>query len=202
LIGSIYGIAENVVGFVRNNDVVRASGKEDINYKTTVPYSWNGIAVPGGIPVIAEGKAVAKYIVKMRPNYDLTLAKWSSLNPYSLAWELMPYSFVIDWFLDIGSYMRNLETALIADNQFNSGSLSTLVYCKIRGVVNYSGRNVGGSEFQQLRGDAEKYQSDFTRVLLPSYPLPSLPSFQADLGASRLLSAAALLRGFLPKGMR
>jgi hypothetical protein len=200
LIGSIYGIAENVVGFVRNNDKVSASGKEVISFRTTVPYSFSGITVPGGIPVELEGKAVTRYAITMRPNYDLTLAKWSSLNPYSLAWELMPYSFVIDWFLDIGSYMRNLETALIADNQFNSGIVSKLVYCRIKAAVSSSRYVSTAGEWQEIRGSAEKYQSDFSRVKLPSYPLPTLPSFQMDLGASRLLSAAALLRGFLPKG--
>lgn len=29
-------------------------------------------------------------------------------DPLSLAWELLPYSFVIDWFLPIGSYLSNL----------------------------------------------------------------------------------------------
>lgn len=30
------------------------------------------------------------------------------LNPLSVAWELVPYSFVVDWFLPFGSYLDNL----------------------------------------------------------------------------------------------
>lgn len=30
-------------------------------------------------------------------------------DPYSLAWELLPYSFVFDWFLPIGTYLENLN---------------------------------------------------------------------------------------------
>lgn len=31
-------------------------------------------------------------------------------DPASVAWELIPYSFVVDWFLPIGSYLENLNT--------------------------------------------------------------------------------------------
>lgn len=36
------------------------------------------------------------------------------LDPLSVAWELMPYSFVIDWFIPIGNYLsaRGLKSAL------------------------------------------------------------------------------------------
>lgn len=30
------------------------------------------------------------------------------MNPLSVAWEIIPYSFVVDWFLPIGSYLDNL----------------------------------------------------------------------------------------------
>lgn len=31
-------------------------------------------------------------------------------NPVSLAWELMPYSFVVNWFVDIGSFLAQFDT--------------------------------------------------------------------------------------------
>lgn len=30
-------------------------------------------------------------------------------NPAGIAWELIPYSFVVDWFIPIGSYLENLS---------------------------------------------------------------------------------------------
>lgn len=31
------------------------------------------------------------------------------LDPWSLAWEMLPFSFVVDWFMPIGSYLDNLS---------------------------------------------------------------------------------------------
>ncbi|DAD50819.1 maturation protein [ssRNA phage SRR5466725_14] len=37
------------------------------------------------------------------------------LDPASVAWELMPYSFVVDWFVPIGAYLQNLALARSLD---------------------------------------------------------------------------------------
>jgi hypothetical protein len=46
---------------------------------------------------------------------DSGLSSLSSLgitNPASLAWELLPYSFVVDWFLPIGQFISSLDYTL------------------------------------------------------------------------------------------
>lgn len=54
--------------------------------------------------------------------YLHTLAQKGFTNPLSVAWELVPYSFVVDWFLPIGNYLEQLD----ADSgfSFRAGSLS------------------------------------------------------------------------------
>lgn len=37
-----------------------------------------------------------------------------SMNPFMTAWELVPYSFVVDWFLDIGNTIQALSLATVA----------------------------------------------------------------------------------------
>lgn len=37
------------------------------------------------------------------------LSKTGISNPALLAWELLPYSFVVDWFLPVGNYLRTLD---------------------------------------------------------------------------------------------
>jgi hypothetical protein len=55
---------------------------------------------------------------KFRYNYGLTFEmkeemsverQLGLLDPLSVAWELVPYSFVVDWFVPIGTYLSNLN---------------------------------------------------------------------------------------------
>lgn len=125
-------------------------------------------------------------------NQDYDMTRYTSLNPASIAWELTPYSFVVDWFYDIGGYLRNLETSLLYGNRFDTGYVTDLqvLNCGI------SDANVSDGIVTVHTGTAKS--TSIHRSILSSYPVPLLPTFKADLGSSRLLSAASLLAGFLP----
>ncbi len=120
-------------------------------------------------------------------------ARFSSLNPASIAWELLPYSFVVDWFCDVGGYLRNLETALLYGGRFRNGYKTELAVFEgsFFQNVDYDYYGVVPGGFQEVRGQFSG--SHIKRSLLGEYPHPNRPSFQARLGSSRLLSAAALL---------
>lgn len=51
------------------------------------------------------------------------LASLGLTNPYQLAWEVLPYSFVIDWYLPIGEWLSAMDAD--AGYDFLSGSRST-----------------------------------------------------------------------------
>jgi hypothetical protein len=121
-------------------------------------------------------------------------ARWSTLNPIGIAWELTPYSFVFDWFLNVGGYLRNMETYLQYANKFKAGYRSDLAV--FSGDINYRYLYVNyptGTQFKTGKFEGIR----FKRTILSAYPAPYLPQFQVDLGSSRLLSAAALLGQFL-----
>jgi len=129
-------------------------------------------------------------------------SRWTSLNPVSIAWELTPYSFVADWFFDVGSYLRNLETGLLYNSRFKGGYVSQLAVRKVNfdavSKASRDPREINGRVNCLLRNaEAWRYHTTFRRDLLSSYPMPHRPSFRADLGARRLLSAASLLRQVL-----
>lgn len=119
-------------------------------------------------------------------------ARWSSLNPVSIAWELMPYSFVVDWFYDVGGYLRNVETSLLYMNRFRTGYRTDLSVSKVTCQITDKLVSAGETHSSIHRGTVEHV--DINRKVLTSYPAPYLPSFEAKLGSSRLLSAASLLR--------
>lgn len=126
------------------------------------------------------------HVAMENPEYDA--ARWSSLNPASIAWELLPYSFVIDWIYDIGSFIRNVETGFLYSMFFKNGFISHLQ------SFDATGSGTASTQDGFERGTSSFAYRRFERSVLPSYPFPRKPSLKVDMGSSRLLSAAALLR--------
>jgi hypothetical protein len=132
---------------------------------------------------------------------DFDASRWSSLNPISIAWEVMPYSFVIDWFVNIGGTLRNLETALLERrSKFVNGYWTHLDVVDARYVTPFTRYSAGGGDNWEVDPRTRNWKRiRFERNLLSSYPFPMVPSFRAELGTERLLSAASLLANFLPR---
>jgi hypothetical protein len=46
-------------------------------------------------------------------NLDLALAsQLGVVNPASIAWELIPFSFIVDWFLNVGDFLNQFSDFL------------------------------------------------------------------------------------------
>jgi hypothetical protein len=123
-------------------------------------------------------------------NLTTTLAGFSSLNPVSIGWELIPYSFVFDWFIDIGGYLRSLESAAVYQRGFVDGFLVHGIKQETQSSI-YGG--VGESSYYYRYSTASSRYSTKFRTPLSSIPVPTAPNLQPRLGVSRLFSAAALL---------
>jgi hypothetical protein len=126
------------------------------------------------------------------------LGQFTSLNPASIAWELLPFSFVADWFYDVGGYMRNLETAILTGSQFAVGFQTDTTSYEHIATVSGATSDPGGYSSLSLSSGYQIYRY-FNRAILVSSPLPRAPQFNTDLSSGRLLNAAALLSQFLKK---
>jgi hypothetical protein len=127
---------------------------------------------------------------------DFDLARWTSLNPVSMAWELLPYSFVVDWFFNVGSYLRQLETGLLYNQYFRGGYVSYLWVGNATSQV-VKDYTYPWGEHQHGTGTGYRRYRSFQRTVLTHYPLPYLPSVRTDLGATRMFEAAGLLGNLL-----
>lgn len=129
------------------------------------------------------------------PNALQGAARWTSLNPLSIAWELTPYSFVVDWFLDVGSYLRDCETSYLFNSRFKSGFKSELFCYDTTGSVdfNHLGETLYFTGVVRVKGVAKEIGRVFNRSLLYSYPCPNLPRVNTDLSWNRLITAGALI---------
>lgn len=119
------------------------------------------------------------------------LSKISSLNPASIGWEVIPFSFVVDWIVDIGGYLRSMETAALHRKSFKYGYSEDSRLWESFATYVRTGSTVAYGTYRTRR-------SSFERAVLTGTPYPSLPGFNPKLGWQRLLSAAALLTTFLP----
>lgn len=59
-----------------------------------------------------EVSARGFYQYTIRDAKLLRLSQLGFLNPLSVAWELTPWSFVLDWFVDVGGYISRMDFAL------------------------------------------------------------------------------------------
>lgn len=134
--------------------------------------------------------------VTVGPPSSLTAAsRWTSLNPLSIAWELTPYSFVVDWFFDVGSYLRDAETAYLYNSRFRGGFKSELFLYDTTGEVNFdhSNERIFSAAVVKVKAKSTEKARMFSRTLLTSYPCPHLPRVETDLSWNRLITAAALV---------
>lgn len=85
-------------------------------------------------------------------------------DPASIAWELMPYSFVVDWFIPIGNYLSAKDLSRQIKGTF---IVSTKQYTERRGLQNTD----------QIRGGGGSYNKyvEFRRDIYSSLPSVSLP---------------------------
>lgn len=125
---------------------------------------------------------------------------WTSLSPSVIAWELLPLSFVADWFVSVGDSLSYLENWLLWKNQFRGG------------YVTFSGK---GSENWKTSGVLNNGTTDISmswsgggdssfknRIVLTELPLPFAPRIRVNLNAKRILDSVTLASSFWRKQIR
>lgn len=116
-----------------------------------------------------------------------SLTQLGITNPAMLAWELLPWSFVVDWFLPIGDYLDSFD----ATNgcQFVQGYSTTFKKTKIKTIRTYksSGQTTyAGSAF------GDRLIIEITRGPLTAFPNSSFPSFKDPYSHEHFANALAL----------
>ena len=116
-------------------------------------------------------------------------------NPLELAWELLPFSFVADWFIPIGGYLSSLDAGLAMD--YLGGSSTLRWDCsQTDGWFNRDGWSDTWQKYPNAywfgRGASRKYKS-VNRIVYASSPMPRFPGFKNPFSATHAANAIALL---------
>lgn len=119
------------------------------------------------------------------------------VNPLEVAWEVIPYSFVVDWFLPVGEYLKSL-TATVGLN-FHSGVVTLCEERSLSITAHKSTASVyisGPGYIQTLVSmDGSFIAKDYSmnRTVMSTFPFPQAPSFKDPRSFAHAASAIALL---------
>lgn len=137
---------------------------------------------------------------------------WTSLNPASIAWELLPLSFVADWFISIGEYLELLENTQLYAKFFQGGYRTDTFKCQASRIQTYRGAYTGpvynntstvSAETRTMQKPGISFEVKLKdRQKLTSIPYPSYPHVRVKLNAKRQLDAASLLHQLVAKKFR
>lgn len=120
-----------------------------------------------------------------------TLARLGISDPLTLAWELLPWSFVADWFLPVGSYLQSLSAA--NGYEFLGGS-STWRGITSAVSVDWGPQGFATKNIYPLRAGSFSGRS-VRREVFGSSPLPRFPGLKNPLSLTHMANAISLLSG-------
>jgi len=155
--------------------------------------------VEGNVHYYSNSRTRACYRIgltySVNNSFNATLASVTTLDPLAIAWELMPFSFLVDYFFNVGGFLASLESSLGVGLDFHSGYISYLL------VKEGSGTFIeqwADSETSVLsNGSANSKSVYFNRSVVYDFPVPMPPTFNTSLSSRRLLNTAAVLRQLL-----
>lgn len=138
----------------------------------------------------------AKYVIwwERSSQVKALLAQAGFTNPVSLAWELLPFSFVADWFLRIGPFLEQLSA--FDGLTFMQGSKTQFTRQWTTFALNY--QETSPFNVNQKNWETSYYHDEWItlgREKLTSFPSPVLnPPRNGLASATRVANAMALLR--------
>lgn len=197
LLSDFYAQAENFAEILIERQYVIREAKASKRIRTVYVasnVSGDGLWKSQNIIEIING---ASYTVRyrIRDGAHNVGNVFGMMNPLQVAWEVVPFSFVADWFLPIGSFLENLSA--YNGLEFAGGTLT-----QTRSVEN-TGKLVPGPGSVQsgkrlecggINGSGRFSAYGKTRSLLSSFPSQSFPQFKDPRSFAHAASAIALLQ--------
>lgn len=123
---------------------------------------------------------------------DSDLNRYSQLgliNPAEVAWEVLPFSFLVDWFVPVGSYLEALSARV--GLTFVDGFYGI----KVNTVSLFEGLDGSHSGYTKVSStcSSSMHTSGYRRVVMTSLPWPDV-WFKSPFSTIHVANALALLR--------
>jgi len=121
-----------------------------------------------------------RYTLRCRLDNDArnALAETGITDPLSVAWEILPFSFVADWFIPVSGYLKRLQA--FDGFEFVNGTRSRLWKGKVS--KNFSWFTPGSSgSYETSSGSSVFEETRYNRGVLGTFPSQIPPSFRNPL---------------------
>lgn len=171
-------------GVVETYSLSYGSGKH-LGIQSSMPAGLNG---PKALAI--KQQSAAWLLVCVRNKTLMRLEQFGLANPMAVAWELVPFSFVADWFVGVGDYLA-AQTALLGLEVLDGGTsqLSIRTY-----TTRVTGVNPGAWNLR-LSGVGPSgviTSRKYVRNVWNGAP-PTFPAYGTGLNTKRTADAAALI---------
>lgn len=183
-----FGVAP-LVGTVYDSVERLRSTLDDPTFVKVVQSAKKTVSVNQGLGIgTVTGKQTRSSFAQLYVKYDRgSFNNFTVGNPLEIAWELVPYSFVIDYMIPIGDALSALD-ALVGV----SGIYGTVTH-RDSASGSYTESNYG-SDWTEVRNipATGKYRGH-SRELITSVPMPGFPNWRPSASWHKLRNAVALL---------
>lgn len=116
-------------------------------------------------------------------------AQLGLINPVNLAWNLLPYSFVVDWFLPVDGFLSALSAPW--GLHFIGGTITRVSDMSESFTPTNTPYLQKGGLF--MAGVSRRKDYSMQRTALSSFPGPRMPHFKNPLSLGHFANATSLL---------
>jgi hypothetical protein len=127
---------------------------------------WHAVVDPQQEPtkiVTITGTRSLRFDMPIFKKLDYLLNRFGSGGPASYAWERIPFSFVVDWFVDLSSVIHSIDSALTGSSKkVTDACISTKWACNVASVLHPYAANV--TSIYTGKGTSLSELSSYTRT--------------------------------------
>jgi hypothetical protein len=156
----------------------------------TVSKIYGSIFDYGSGTAVVQNSAFCRIDAVPQNEALISLASLGITNPLLIGWELVPFSFVVDWFIPVGSYLESIDALLGYDRFSYSNSLLTKVSWEGSGLGR---KDTGNGFFIDNSYKESKRIVRLDREASASVPFPRFPRFKDPRSLEHMANGLSLL---------